>query len=164
MKMDKILLYGVLVFMLVASLSLISAVPPACNGNPGSIWTTNGDCGNVSQDVNQYNVGDKVFINGEGFCANTYDWAITGKPGGASSDPGIDVANGSKVVDSNGSFCFEAYTVQLGDEGEYGVKFNGKGDNYRIQKNIPVVPEFGMIAGLATILGSVGLFFFIRKK
>lgn len=30
--------------------------------------------------------------------------------------------------------------------------------------NVPLVPEFGLIAGMVTILGAVGLFFFVRKK
>ncbi len=30
--------------------------------------------------------------------------------------------------------------------------------------NVPLVPEFGLIAGLTTILGALGIFFFVRKK
>ena len=30
--------------------------------------------------------------------------------------------------------------------------------------NVPLVPEFGLIAGMVTILGAVGMFFFVRKK
>jgi hypothetical protein len=30
--------------------------------------------------------------------------------------------------------------------------------------NVPLVPEFGLIVGLATIFGAVGIFFFVRKK
>ena len=32
-----------------------------------SIWTTDGSCGDISQDVNHYNVGDDVYINGAGW-------------------------------------------------------------------------------------------------
>jgi hypothetical protein len=30
--------------------------------------------------------------------------------------------------------------------------------------NVPLIPEFGMIAGLATIAGALGMFFFVRRK
>ena len=30
--------------------------------------------------------------------------------------------------------------------------------------NVPLIPEFGLIAGLTTIVGAVGLFFYIRRK
>jgi hypothetical protein len=30
--------------------------------------------------------------------------------------------------------------------------------------NVPLVPEFGLIAGLTTVLGALGVFFFVRKK
>jgi hypothetical protein len=30
--------------------------------------------------------------------------------------------------------------------------------------NVPLVPEFGLIAGLTAILGSLGIFFFVRKN
>ena len=103
--------------------------------NSGAIWTTNGDCGGEARDVNQYQIGDVVYINGSGFDPqdNPYDWSIEGKPGGASADPGIVVASGSASVAGDVSFCFEAYTVQADDDGEYGVDFGGKGDNYRVE-------------------------------
>jgi len=28
----------------------------------------------------------------------------------------------------------------------------------------PIVPEFGLVAGLTTVLGALGVFFFVRKK
>lgn len=132
------------------------------NPNPGSIWTTNGDCGNVSQDVNKYSVGDIVYINGANFNVGTYDWDITGLPG--SLDPNTIVANGSSATDSNGAFCFKAYTIQSDDGGEYKANFNGKGDNYHVFPQTPIVPEFGATVGVLTVLGALGVFFFVRKK
>lgn len=100
---------------------------------PGSIWTTNGDCGDITQDANHYNVGEHVFINGKDFTPNTsYAWDITGKPGGASNDPGIQVAGGNYTTDGTGAFCFDAYTVLWDDGGEYGVSFADKSDNYQV--------------------------------
>ncbi len=108
-------------------------VQPAFAKNSGAIWTTTNACGTAAQDVNSFNVGDHVFINGSGFDPNTsYSWAITGQPGNASGDPNIDVASGTFTTDSAGSFCFDAYTVQSNDWGEYSVKFGDKGDNYSV--------------------------------
>ena len=99
-----------------------------------AIWTTNGACGDSGQDANAYVIGEIVYINGEGFSAGTYNWDITGKPGGASCDADIIVASGTKTVGATGAFCFDAYTVQTGDCGEYQVKFSNKGDNYRVDE------------------------------
>ena len=126
---------GVIVMFLVLAMSAVSAVPPACNGNPGSIWTTRDDCGAEQQDVNQYAIGEKVFINGKDFCADNYNWDITGQPGGASEDPNVVVASGSEEVNLDGSFCLEVYTIQNDDGGEYKVSFGSKHDNYNINKN-----------------------------
>lgn len=30
--------------------------------------------------------------------------------------------------------------------------------------NVPLVPEFGLIAGMTTIIGALGMFFFVRRK
>jgi len=136
----------------------ISSAPGGGGGNPGSIWTTRDDCGDEQQNVNQYDIGEKVWINGRNFNEGDYEWAITGQPGGASCDPNIVVVNGTRTVDSSGSFCFNAYTVLSGDCGEYKVDFNNKHDNYN------VIPEFGLFVGMITILSAVGVFFVIRKK
>ena len=104
---------------------------PAAAGS-GAIWTTTGSCGNP-QNINHYNHGDHVFINGSGFVPGDYSWDITGKPGGASCDPNIPVASGVWTVDASGTFCFDAYTIARDDCGEYQTKFGGvKGDNYRV--------------------------------
>jgi hypothetical protein len=124
--------------MLVAglALSVLPATQVVAQGS-GAIWTTDGSCGTSSQDVNHFAVNDHVFINGDGFTPGSYSWAITGKPGGASSDPNIDVASGTVVVGGSGAFCFEAYTIQPGDDGEYSVKVGSKGDNYRVEGVVP---------------------------
>lgn len=167
--MKKILISSIFVLFLVAAfISAVSAIRPdwsACNGNAGSIWTTRDDCGDEIQDVNSYAIGEKVFINGKNFCQGNYNWSITGQPGGASEDPGIVVALGSKVVDTAaGLFCFEAYTIQADDGGEYKVLFGGKHDNYRVDIDAPVIPEFGFYAGALALLGAVGVFFLVRRK
>jgi len=116
------------IFLLI--LGIIFYIP--AHASPDAIWTTRNDCGDETQDVNHFAIGDHVYINGEGFSSGGYDWTIKGKPGGASCDPDITVASGTVVVDSSGSFCFDAYTVVNDDCGEYQVKLDTKGDNYRV--------------------------------
>jgi hypothetical protein len=95
--------------------------------NPGAIWTTKNDCGDVTQDVNHYNVGDRVYINGEGFPALTHSWSIKGQPG--SCDPSTVVASGFIY---GSSFCFNAYNITSGDCGVYKATVSNKDDNYQI--------------------------------
>lgn len=122
---------------LIASLA-INALPagPALarnnnNGNTGAIWTTSGSCG-APQNVNHYQSGNVIYINGSGFDAGDYDWHIKGQPGGASGDPGDVVASDTVTVGAGGAFCFAAYTVHGDDWGEYSVKVGTKGDNYNV--------------------------------
>ena len=98
--------------------------------NSGAIWTTNSGCGSAAQDVNHYNTGDTVYINGSNFDPGVYSWNIQGQPGGASSASGGQVAGGSITVDASGTFCFAAYTISAGDWGEFSVNVSNKGDNY----------------------------------
>jgi len=130
-------------FMVVMGLVIVAAVgfvlvPQFTKAGSGAIWTTTNACGDP-QNKNHYDVGDIIYVNGAGFTAGDYDWSITGKPGGASGDPDIDVVSDSQSVDASGEFCFNAYTVNWDDWGEYQVKFEGtKGDNYRVQGDIEV--------------------------
>lgn len=145
-----------IMFLVVMLVGFVSA-----NGNSGSIWTTNSDCGAEQQNENHYSIGEDVYIKGANFNAGTYDWDITGNPGGSSGDPGIIVASGSK--NTNGTFCFKAYTIESDDWGVYKVNFNGKNDNYNVDA-IPSVPEFGTVVGVLTILSALGVFFVVRRK
>ena len=124
------------------------------SGGHGTIWTTRNDCGDSSQDVNHYNIGDHVFINGENFDPSTsYKWSITGRPGGASCDPGEVVASDNVITNENGNFCFDAYTIQLDDCGEYQVKVGNKGDSYQV--NISYAPVVGDIPDQLVAEGSI---------
>lgn len=122
-----------------------NTVTPVACAAPTAIWTTKNDCGDWTQDVNHYAAGDVVYINGA-FAAGTYTWSITGLP--ASCDPNQVVASGTVTVDGScsftggnvggsctggtGQFCFPAYQILAGDCGEYQVKLDTKGDNYRV--------------------------------
>ena len=141
-------------------ITFILATSMVLGANSGSIWTTTNSCGIEQQDVNHYSVGEKVFINGANFDEDNYDWDVEGQPGQASCDPNIQVATGNMNVD--GSFCFEAYTVQADDCGEYKVHFGNKQDNYRVDEL--QVPEFSTITAGIALAGSILLFIVLRKK
>jgi hypothetical protein len=101
----------------------------------GAIWTTLDDCGDIQQNVNHYYAGDNVYVNGANFDPDTgYNWNIKGAP--CSCDPNIVVANGIVYTDSDGNFCFNAYTIQSDDCGVYHVNVGNKNDNYQV-----VTPE-----------------------
>ena len=165
--MKKILVLLSILSLLVLSISMISAVP-TCNPDKGSIWTTRGGCADQEHGANQYVTGEKIYINGKKFECPTYNWSITGQPGDASKDPGIVVASGNKTINSDGSFCIEAYTVQADDGGTYSVNFGVKNNNYRANEEpndedggVPLVPEFNVYAGTLTLVSALGLFFIV---
>lgn len=68
----------------------------------------------------------------------------------------------------NNSLSVHAYKAGVGENTIIGDIHN----NYPIPNfdlnlgvvNVPLVPEFGLIAGLTTVLGALGVFFFVRKK
>jgi len=125
---SKWLVYFVMFNMVFSHFFIFSGSFASATGS-GSIWTTTGACGEDSQDVNKYSVGDDVYINGENFEATTtYSWDITAVP----ENKNTPVAFGDYKTDENGDFCFYAYTVQEGDSGEYNATFANKKDNYRV--------------------------------
>ena len=126
---NKLLYLGSAALMLAAiALSAITG-SAAATGNSGAIWTTDGSCGTSSQNVNQYLVGEHVYINFSGFAAGTYNWQIKQTSG----NPKPIVASGTYVVGASGAGCFDAYTVQLSEvDHEYSVKLGNKNDNYRV--------------------------------
>lgn len=133
-KIKFLFLISTLLLVLIVGTSAVSAQDE--DRYSGRIWTTHGDCGEFSQDVNEYSRGDVVYINGDGFASlGIYDWTITGNPGGSSADPGIEVASGTDYqVKEDGTFCFGAYTVKDDDGGVYTVDFgDAKNDNYHVK-------------------------------
>lgn len=97
----------------------------------GAIWTTTGSCGDP-QNVNHYEVGQTVYVNGSGFDANTsYTWEI--KDPGAN---GAQIASGPVQSDANGNLCAEALFLE--DEhlgGPYQAQLVGvstKNDNFSV--------------------------------
>ncbi|MFC1687405.1 NEW3 domain-containing protein [Patescibacteria group bacterium] len=119
--------------------------PASAAPGSGAIWTTENGCGTIAQDLNHYNVGEHVWINGSNFDAGNYAWSITGQPGNSSGDPNTEVASGNYDVDSSGEFCFLAYTVAGDDWGEYKVAFGKKGDNYRVNNDVGL--DWAVISG-----------------
>lgn len=102
---------------------------PTPNGNNGAVWTTTGSCGDP-QDANEYAVGEHVFINGANFDPGSYGWDINTVP------PSTPVASGTVVVGADGSFCFDAHTIQPGEDGVYKASVDGKSDNYHVNGSV----------------------------
>jgi hypothetical protein len=127
----------------VASMLAVALLGPSAGGvaaAEGAIWTTAITCASPApQDQNLYVTGETVHIRGENFTpGQTYNWTITGNPGGSSTDPGIEVASGTVIADTNGNFCVTAYTIPVGDDGEYTVDVPpAKNDNYRVNGTEP---------------------------
>lgn len=141
----KVLYYVIPILLLSLMFASINTLQVNAQANPGAIWTTRDDCGDEQQDVNHYERGEWVYINGANFNPGTYEWYIEGQPGNASADPNVKVAQGQVVVDESGAFCFAAYQVAEDDGGEYTVKVGNKGDNYRVNP------------GTASVLINIGM-------
>ncbi len=153
--------FGFFLFIAILCVSFVSA------GSMGAIWTTTNGCGEPSQNVNHYEVGEQVYLNGVGFYKNgEYTWTVKGNKGGASCDSGVVVASDVLPLYEEESFCFPVYTVQEGDCGVYKVRFGMKVDSYRVdlENYVPNAPEFGTVVGVLTVLGALGVFFVVRRK
>jgi hypothetical protein len=111
--------------------SLSPAMPTFAQSGAGAIWTTSNTCG-APQNVNQYAVGETIYINGANFTAGeSLPWDITRVSGGSEKPT---VASGSVTVDSGGAFCFSAYLIQASDAGYTYQATVGtvKSDNFRV--------------------------------
>lgn len=142
-KIKFLFLISTLVLMMIIGTSAVSAQEEDRTPGSGAIWTTDGTCGDSSQDLNHFPRGHHIHINGDGFDAGTYEWTIKGNPGQSSADPGQVVASGSHEVGSAGTFCFDAYIVAADDGGEYTVDFGKKNDNYRVEEG-PATVNIGI--------------------
>jgi hypothetical protein len=123
---------------LIAALTygLSPVVPTFAQGNTGAVWTTSNTCG-TPQNVNQYEVGETIYINGSNFAAQAVlPWDIT-RVSGSSEKP--TVASGSLTVGSNGRFCISAYQIQASDAGSTYQATVGdvKSDNFRVIADAP---------------------------
>jgi len=127
-KIESISLSTLLIISLLTSAAGFLNIKVA-QADSGSIWTTD-KCGSGKKDVNEYAIGDKVYVNGTNFNKDTkYEWTIKSNPGG------ITVASNHIHTGDSTSFCFEAYTVKVGDSGVYKVELGGKNDNYQVKES-----------------------------
>lgn len=120
-----------LVIALALGLAVVLANTGGVSAASGAIWTTTGTCGNP-QNINHYEVGQTVFINGSGFSTSTpFTWEIK-EPGAG----GAAIASGSDSTDENGDLCLEALTLEeqhLGGPYQTQVSLDGaKNDNFSV--------------------------------
>jgi hypothetical protein len=107
------------------------AMPTFAQANTGAIWTTSNTCG-APQNVNEYAVGETIYLNGSNFTAGeSLPWDITRVSGGSEKPT---VASGSLAVGSAGTFCISAYLIQASDAGFTYQATVGtvKSDNFRV--------------------------------
>ena len=127
----SILAIGFLTILLI--IITVSPVQAQDERESGAIWTTRNDCGEETQNVNHFQHVDWIYINGAGFSTDEErPWYIMGQPGQASTDPGVNVAEGF-VTPVSGAFCFAAYQVANDDAGEYKYGVAQKHDNYQVE-------------------------------
>ncbi len=118
---------------------LLGATPASVSfaqSGSGAIWTTLDTCGNPEQNVNHYQIGDIVYINGANFDPDeAMAWDITR----VSGNPKETIATGIVTADGNGAFCNAAYTISPTIiTGTYQVTVGDvKSDNFRIQAADP---------------------------
>jgi Tol biopolymer transport system component len=94
----------------------------------GSIWTTDSSC--QPQNINQYTLGQQIWIRADNFWRNsTYSWSIK-EPGHF----GATVVSGRQTTNNQGYVCFYAYTFTASDtiNNPYSVKFSNKNDNFSV--------------------------------
>jgi len=118
-----------------------SAAPGGPPGGAGAIWTTKGDCGNESQDVNHYKVGEAIYINYKNFTPGLEtDWQINATGAGHPVLVGSDLENGIYggnpiTVEPDGNGCFLAFVFTNSEVNQtYQAKFGGvtKNDNFSV--------------------------------
>jgi hypothetical protein len=127
---------GVVCFAIAMVLGATPASVSFAQSGSGAIWTTLDTCGDPEQNVNQYQIGDMVYINAANFDQNEFlAWDITR----VSGNPKETIATGSVTADGNGAFCIAAYTIEPTTlTGTYQVTVGDvKSDNFRIQAADP---------------------------
>jgi len=82
------------------------------------------------------------------------------------NDGAYSVQYAGEDCNEGDSLSVHAVKTSVGENTVTGTIHNG----YPIQDwnlglvNVPLVPEFGLIAGLTTVLGALGVFFVVRRK
>jgi len=107
--------------VLFAVMALHSAALADCT----NLWFTRNGCGTSGE--THFHAGDVIYFNGTDFLAGPTEYTIYGLPG--SCDEYVTVLRETFAVDTTGTFCFAAYTVEEGDCGQYAVQM---GECYNI--------------------------------
>lgn len=77
------------------------------------------------------------------------------------SPSSVNLIDDLPLINANGNYELYIGAVS-GHNGRMHIDF----DNFQIcsKQEIPLVPEFSFFVGLVTIIGAVGIFFFVRKR
>jgi len=156
----------ILAILVISSVLLVAGGVSAATA-PSILTFTNDQCN--LPNVSSYNAGQEVYVQVENLESGTYYLKIKWNSGDPACDPKKDVRQtGALIIDST-KFCFDTgYKVKNKDCGEYKIvlvnantQIEGK---YKVFYNVPMVPEFGPIVGILTVLGALGVFFVVRSK
>jgi hypothetical protein len=140
-------LIGVASFAVAAALGVGEPLSASAQQS-GAVWTTRDSCGPPNQNVNLYNVGEHIYINGANFEPGVrYGWAIRRTQGGSTP-----IASGRVTPNDSGAFCFDALTATADMAGN-GMVWKAdlqdpdgdkvSSDNFRVQQvptDTPVSP------------------------
>ena len=155
--------------VLIMSTILIAGGVSAAKDTP-KIFTTTG-CGDALEKTNSYSLGDTVYVKAKNLDQGSYELKIKWNSGDNSCNPEKVVTIGTLTIGPNGKDCVDTkYKITNNDCGTYKVVLlNANGDEkltdkYDVISNTPMVPEFGLIAGLTSVTVALGMFFFIRKR
>ena len=91
---------------------------------------------------------------------------------GGSTLETVSLTDGTYSIDYPSDFCSNMHKLTVYATTESGLYGSADGvvqDNAEVDLNlakvdVPLVPEFGPIVGLTTLIGALGVFFVIRKK
>ena len=151
-RMKKLVSLFVLSLMIITMLGVVSAV---CTGNTivgGTIYqdvVTNGVVGATVQVICSH--------SGTNYTQNVLSIA----DGQYSAEFQCGQCDYGDLVTVNA----QKNTLTGTNDGSVSMNYNLPGITLNVGiVNVPLVPEFGLIAGITTVLGALGMFFFLRRK
>ena len=165
--------FGVMILLTVVSLlavSLVSAVPARVNCTAlgydrtqpaGGVGDPDNECQNAgfSFGIAKYGCGDSVVEDGS--LASYYDINVSFfndcESASWTASPAIE-----GVVLSKEGVCYQ--DLPGGSNGNITKIRYGISHITFCGNNPPVVPEFGLIAGITAVVGALGLFFIVRRR
>jgi hypothetical protein len=159
-KFIFILILGVVI--LLSSFYFVSAVSAGCCIGSGCRTLVEGNISSTNENNIDFGVGGaKVTVE----CEDKHNIVRTSTQHAVSSSDGsYYVVFCSTKCDKTDTVTVTAKKDDLSGENSGSVESQGYINVALVDVDVPLVPEFGVTAGIVTVLGAVGTFFVIRKK